>query len=144
MKHFGHDQPTRVQSHRQSFPRPSPPRWFAGSWFCARHFGGGNVCTPAYLYLDDLLIAGGSTLLIKNWIEFTTFLLVKNTSTNVTPELGRIQFEGYGEAATWLPYDSTWSMIAPVPEPSTYGAILLAAGLGLVVYRRRRSAKTAV
>ncbi len=107
-------------------------------------FGGGNVCTPAYLYLDDLIIAGGSTLLIKNWIEFTTFILVKNTSLNVTPELGRIQFEGYSEAAAWITYDSTWSMIAPVPEPSTYGAIFLAAGLGLVAYRRHRASKKAV
>jgi hypothetical protein len=99
------------------------------------------LLTPSALDSSAPLIGGGSTLLIKNWIEFTTFLLVKNTSTNVEGELGRIQFENYGEAAAWLPYDSTWSMIAPVPEPSTYGAIFLGAGLAFVAFRRHRAAK---
>ena len=44
---------------------------------------------------------------------------------------------------TGSPYDSTWSMIAPVPEPSTYGAIFLTAGLALVAYRRHRATKKA-
>ncbi|MEI6861692.1 MAG: PEP-CTERM sorting domain-containing protein [Verrucomicrobiota bacterium] len=34
-------------------------------------------------------------------------------------------------------------MIAPVPEPSTYGAIFLGIGLGLVAYRRHRATKKA-
>lgn len=99
-------------------------------------FAGGNVCDANFLYLDDLLMTAGSGLLIRNWIDFTDFLLVKNTSVNVPGLLSQIQFEGYGGTAHWVAYDDTYSRITPVPEPSTYGALLMAAGLGFFGWRR--------
>jgi autotransporter-associated beta strand protein len=101
-------------------------------------FAGGNVCAANYLYLDDLAMTAGSELLIRNWIDFTDFLLVRNTSTNVPDLLAQINFEGYGAGAYWQEYDATFSRITPVPEPSTYGAVLMAAGLGFAGWRRWR------
>jgi len=42
----------------------------------------------------------------------------------------------------WLAFPDTSSVqLTPVPEPSTYGAILLGSAAALVAYRRRRAAK---
>lgn len=105
-------------------------------------FAGSNVTSPNFLYLDDLLMTAGSDLLIRNWTDFTDFLLVRNTSTNVPGLLGQIQFEGYADGAAWMEYDATYSRITPVPEPSTYGAILMASGLAFFGWRRWRTAST--
>ena len=50
--------------------------------------------------------------------------------------LSQITFEGYGTTSYWQEYDANYSRITPVPEPSTYGALLMAAGLGFFAYRR--------
>jgi len=106
-------------------------------------FAGGNVCDANFLYLDDLLMAVGTQLLVRNWIDFSDFLLVRNTSLNVPGLLSQIQFEGYGAGAYWQDYDSVYSRVTPVPEPSTYGAILMGAGLALFGWRRWRQARSA-
>ncbi|KAB2854791.1 MAG: PEP-CTERM sorting domain-containing protein, partial [Bauldia sp.] len=53
--------------------------------------------------------------------------------------LSQVRFEGYGEMSFWQEYDANYSRITPVPEPSTYGALLMAAGLGFFGYRRWRA-----
>ncbi|MCW5548952.1 MAG: autotransporter-associated beta strand repeat-containing protein, partial [Opitutaceae bacterium] len=99
-------------------------------------FAGGDVCNPNFLFLDDLLMAtADSRLFIRNWVDFTDFLLVRNTA-NLTTVLSQITFEGYGDMAYWQDYDTQYSRITPVPEPSTYGAMLMAAGLAAFGYRR--------
>ncbi len=110
-------------------------------------FAGGDVCNPNFLFLDDLLMAtADSRLFIRNWVDFTDFLLVRNTA-DIGAVLSQITFEGYGDQAYWQEYDTQYSRITPVPEPSTYGAMLMAAGLAAFGYRRwklrRPAAQTA-
>lgn len=104
-------------------------------------FTGGSVCSPNYLFLDDLNIASGNQLLIRNWIEFTDFLLVDN-SIDLDSVLPQIEFEGYGSYAQWTPYDSNWNQIRPVPEPATYGAIFVGTLSGLLGLRRWRKLRS--
>jgi autotransporter-associated beta strand protein len=104
-------------------------------------FAGGNVCSPNFLFLDELLMASAdSRLYVRNWIDFTDFLLVRNTA-DIGAVLSRIKFEGYGDTSYWQDYDAQYSRITPVPEPATYGAMLMAAGLGFFGYRRWRKAQ---
>jgi autotransporter-associated beta strand protein len=99
-------------------------------------FAGGDVCNPNFLFLDDLLMAtADSRLFIRNWVDFTDFLLVRNTA-NIAAVLNQITFEGYGPGSYWQDYDTQYSRITPVPEPSTYGAMLMGAGLAFFGYRR--------
>ncbi|MCW5548464.1 MAG: autotransporter-associated beta strand repeat-containing protein, partial [Opitutaceae bacterium] len=104
-------------------------------------FAGGDVCNPNFLFLDDLLMAtADSRLFIRNWVDFTDFLLVRNTA-DIGAVLSQITFEGYGDMAYWQEYDTQYSRITPVPEPSTYGAMLMAAGLAAFGYRRWKQRK---
>jgi len=54
--------------------------------------------------------------------------------------LNRIRFQGWAPGAKLINYDANNWEIVPMgsPEPATYGAILGALGLGLVVWRKRR------
>jgi autotransporter-associated beta strand protein len=107
-------------------------------------FAGGNVCDANFLFLDDLLMSTPDSMLyIRNWIDFTDFLLVRNEA-NLTTVLSQIQFEGYGDGAYWVEYDTQYSRITPVPEPGTYGLLFMLAGLGFWYYRRRTLKATAV
>lgn len=103
-------------------------------------FAGGNPCAPSFLYLDVLDIAANSLLTIKNWIEFTDFLLVKKTTFD-SEDMARIVFDGYGGAASWKDYDSEYYQItpySPVPEPAAYGVLALGSLGGFALWRRRR------
>ncbi len=104
-------------------------------------FAGGNVCDANFLFLDDLLMASPDSMLyIRNWVDFTDFLLVKNTA-NLSAVFSQIKFEGYGDTAYWESYDSTYSRITPVPEPSTYGALFMVAALGAFGFKRWRQSR---
>lgn len=106
-------------------------------------FAGGNVCDANFLFLDDLLMASAdSQLYVRNWIDFSDFLLVKKTS-DIDAVLSQIKFEGYGDMSYWQDYDSTYARITPVPEPATYGAIFMGAGLAFIGFRRWRKARAA-
>jgi hypothetical protein len=53
-----------------------------------------------------------------------------------TAPLDQVEFAGWSPADTkWQSYDS---QITPVPEPGSYGALLLVVGTGLLIWRRRR------
>jgi autotransporter-associated beta strand protein len=106
-------------------------------------FGG----TASSLSLANFTISNGVTLTIQNWANATDFFFTQNwtgASYNITGSnpMTQVVFSGFTANDTkWLQYEdshgSGYHQITPVPEPSTYGALLLgslAAALGL---RRR-------
>ncbi len=108
-------------------------------------FTGGSVCAPTFLYLDFLDVAADAVLSIGSWIEFTDFLLVKKVNFDST-DMPRIVFDGYGGNASWKDYDGSYFQIvpyAPVPEPSTYGALAVGGLTAFAVYRRRQNRQAA-
>ncbi len=104
-------------------------------------FGG----TDIRLRLDTLTIAAGVTLTIQNWAEASDYFFTQNwtgASFNVTGSpMDRVVFTGHSSPNTthWQAYDR---QITPVPEPSTYGALLLG-GLAAFFALRRRKARQA-
>jgi len=105
-------------------------------------FQGGTLGVPNFLILDNLNVRygqeGGSVLLVRNWVDFEDRLLVKRSSGNLTASLPHIHFEGYEPGAVTRDYDATYWEVVPAPEPSPYGALFGAAGLGLWARRRRK------
>ena len=90
---------------------------------------GGN----ATLNLTNLSISSGVVLTVANWVDAVDFFYAFNDPG--AANLGRVVF------TTFLPTDTKWiaydNQVTPVPEPSTYGAMLIGAALGLVWWRRR-------
>ena len=59
-----------------------------------------------------------------------------------SPVLGEIVIDG-NPGASWNPSDGTITPTAPVPEPSTYGAMLIGGSLAWLLWRRRVRTKRA-
>jgi len=109
-----------------------------------------TVAAPNRLFLDKLTFNNTSAqLFVRGWHEFEDFLLIKKTAF-ATPEafknaLKPIFFDGYSLDYSLLVADynadyyqiTPWGMMTGFPEPSTYGAILGAVGLGLWGWRKR-------
>ena len=102
------------------------------------------------LSLTSLTISAGVTLTIQNWTKASDFFFTTNWS-GVTQDIfdnagalpvSQVVFSGFSANQTgWDSYDD---QIRPnVPEPSTYGALLLGALAGFFAWRRlvRRSAR---
>jgi len=90
-----------------------------------------------HLYLDDLEIKEGSSLLVQFWQEGRDHLLVRRDSKNLQESLKRIHFEGYDPNAIHLEdYDKDYWEINAMPEPAAYGAGLVLITLGFIRYRR--------
>jgi len=114
-------------------------------------FINGNPSAPNRLFLDLLTFNNASAqLFVRGWHEYEDFLLIKKTAYAVGqwPNLlKQIFFDGYS-----LDYDlvlknynndyweiTPWGRMdaSAMPEPSTYGAILGAMGLGFVAWRKK-------
>lgn len=105
-------------------------------------FGGAN----ASLNLTNLSIATGVTLNIINWVAASDTFITTNwldggagagvhDTTGATP-MNQVVFASFsGNDTIWLTSNNS---ISPVPEPSTYGAILLSVTTGLMFWRRQR------
>jgi len=113
--------------------------------------GGASILNAANIY-----IAAGVTLTIKNWSGESDFLFANSifsqndgsgtvagyNQIGQIPE-NQIHFEGTNSAdgsyTTWINYNYlgyTNYEIRPIPEPSTYGALLLGGCLGLFGWLR--------
>jgi len=93
----------------------------------------------------------GEVLTVQNWSAAVDYFVVQNKplSQGVAP-INQVDFTG-SPVDSWTREDIRWvtvvdgsfGQLTPVPEPSTYGAILLGSAAALVAYRRRRATKQA-
>lgn len=86
------------------------------------------------LNLNSLSVDSGATLTVTNWTDTVDYFysLLNPGATN----LGRIVFSGFTAGDThWNSWDSE---VSPVPEPATYGAVMMALGLLFCVWVKRR------
>ncbi len=105
------------------------------------------------LNATNIRMAPGASLTITNWVNNVDFFFAQNWLAGTTvPTLGQrgvgdelqITFNGFSNTQTaWLDYQGAKHEITPAPEPSTYGAIFMAAALGFLGYRRWRKSATA-
>jgi autotransporter-associated beta strand protein len=89
------------------------------------------------LTAGSLLIDAGVTLTINNWTDTIDYFYALNSpgGTQGSAPLNQIIFAGFSANDTkWQSYDK---QITPVPEPSTYGALLMAGACGVWFWRRR-------
>jgi fibronectin-binding autotransporter adhesin len=106
------------------------------------------------LNATNIRMAPGASLTITNWVNNVDFFFAQNWLAGTTvPTLGQrgvgdelqITFNGFSNTQTaWLDYQGAKHEITPAPEPSTYGAIFIAAALAFIGYRRWRKSTTAV
>lgn len=95
---------------------------------------------------NTLSIAAGITLNIINWQNAADYFYAANWTGAVLGTTGTgAETQVIFDAPTWTGADTKWQsydhQITPVPEPSTYGALLLGAMGALLGYRRYRQAK---
>jgi hypothetical protein len=87
--------------------------------------------------LNSVSVASGAILTIDNWTDTVDFFY---SLYDPGVAIGQIVFSGYSPTATnWNSFDTE---ITPVPEPATYGAVLMLIGLSLglvAAWRSRRS-----
>jgi len=109
-------------------------------------FAGGEVGKANMLFVGGFQFdTDDSRLFIRNWYQYEDYLLVRKQDPFYgffnTAHLSRIIFDGYQDFPVLaVDYDELYYMITPfnAPEPTTYGAILGAVGVGLVAWRRQR------
>lgn len=91
-------------------------------------------------------ISVGVVLSIINWTNATDYFFAQNwtgavaDTTGIAP-MNQVVFTGFtGNDTKWQGYDD---QVTPVPEPATYGALLLGALTGLFAWRRYRAGSVA-
>src|SRR5690606_4957772 len=108
-------------------------------------FGTGGSTLDLTSYSNGVVVSDNVTLTIINWDGDDSFI-GSNPGTNVV-NINYADNDGNVYAtATWGGTGGGTSFITPgtpVPEPSTYGLMMLGAGIGFVLWRRKqRPAKT--
>ena len=102
---------------------------------------GGAVAT---LNVTNLTVSAGVTLNIVNWVNASDLFYATNwtgaafDTTGANP-MNQVVFNSptfTGNNTKWLGYGS--HEVTPLPEPSAYGTLLLAAATGLIIRHRRR------
>ncbi|MBA3849604.1 MAG: hypothetical protein C0502_06365 [Opitutus sp.] len=89
------------------------------------------------------LSLGSYSLAVAGWADTQDYFNVANSpGTQGAAPLNQVTFAPSGP---WTGNDTTWqswdTQVTPVPEPSTYGALLMAAGLVGFGYRRWRQTR---
>ena len=97
--------------------------------------------TASTLSLTNLSISAGVTVTINNWQDAADFLYASNWAgatynTTGSDPMNQVVFTGATLGTGWQSLDN---QVRPIPEPSTYGALLLAAMAGLMGWRRWRA-----
>jgi hypothetical protein len=99
----------------------------------------GSAATTSLL-VSTLNISAGATLTINNWANAVDYFQA-SAFTGATAEVrgsgtaSQIVFSGFaGSSTLWM----SSGQITPVPEPSTYGALLLGIATAGCIWRRRR------
>jgi len=98
------------------------------------------------LNVTNLTIDPGVTVTVANWQNAADFFFAQNFAGAVQNVRGLAPLDQIvftpnpGSSTIWLPYNN---QITPVPEPSTYGALLLGAGLAVFGWRRWRQRRVA-
>jgi len=101
----------------------------------------GTPTTNSILSTTGVTVGSGSALSVINWVNASNYFYSLTTPSGAT--LGAINFTGTynGRTPGWNSFTSGpdgGHEITPVPEPSTYGAILVAISLvGIVIHRRK-------
>ena len=113
-----------------------------GSGTITIDFGGASLLSV----LGTLNIGAGVQVTITNWQDAVDYWFAQNWSgavmeTRGSAPMNQITFD----PPTWTSNQTKWQsydhQITPVPEPSTYGAALLALLSGLAFWRRRSRAQ---
>lgn len=102
--------------------------------------------STSLLNVTNLVIDPGATITVANWQNAADYFFAQNFAgavqnvRGVSP-LNQIVFSpNPGSSTIWQSYNNE---ITPVPEPSTYGALLLGAGLAVLGWRRWRQRRAA-
>jgi len=96
------------------------------------------------LSVANFSVAGGVTLTLTNWVNAADYFFAQNWTGAISDLRGlapmnQVVFTGFAANDTvWQGYDN---QVTPVPEPSTYGALLLLLLTGAGLLRRRRVAR---
>ena len=101
-------------------------------------FGSTGATTAQF---SSVNVTGSGLLNVQNWTNAVDYFL-DSTSTGAQGTLPNTQivFASFTGADTkYLPYGTGNGQLTPVPEPSTYGALLLGGACGLVLWVRRRN-----
>lgn len=94
------------------------------------------------LSVVNFIIDGGVSLTIANWSDAVDYFVTQNWTGAVydlrgAAPMNQITFTGFaGSDTQWQEYDL---QITPVPEPSTYGALMLGLCATLYLWRRRQT-----
>jgi fibronectin-binding autotransporter adhesin len=98
-------------------------------------FGGGN----STLSLTNFVIDAGVILTVQNWANAADYFYTQGWTgatfdSSGSAPMNQVVFSGSGSGSTrWQSYDR---QITPVPEPSTYGLVMLLGAGGLGAWRR--------
>lgn len=92
------------------------------------------------LNATNFIVDAGVTVTITNWIDAVDYFYAQNWSgatfdTTASTPMNQVSFTGFSSADTH--WQSNDNQVTPVPEPATYGALLMAFGLILTVIRRQ-------
>jgi fibronectin-binding autotransporter adhesin len=106
--------------------------------------------TANILDVVNLNISAGVTLTIRNWQDAVDYFYTDNWTGGVFDSRGiapmnRVVFDTNGaDPTTYTAANTVWqsfdNQVTPVPEPSTYGALLMGSGLVFFAVRRRKQA----
>jgi autotransporter-associated beta strand protein len=109
---------------------------------------GGSIGTT--LQSTNLIIQNNAIVTVNNWVAGTDLWKSTNAPSVNSSTIASggtvtgVNFTNYsGLTTSWTSSGVTANQLYPVPEPSTYGALMAAGCAGLISWRRRRSRREA-